>query len=155
MTENHRIEAAQGLFTDTQDGPRLLGSRCATCNTPYFPRNAVCRNPDCDRSEMLDAQFGPRGILMSIAVQNYPPPPPTIAAEPYRPYAVGLVDLPDGLRVIGRLISDDPEHQDLGGEVELVLAPLGQDAEGRDVISWHWKPVQPSVPETSEGAGHE
>jgi hypothetical protein len=29
----------------------------------------------------------------------------------------------------------------VGGEVELVLAPLGRDAEGRDVISWQFELV--------------
>jgi uncharacterized OB-fold protein len=54
---------------------------------------------------------------------------------------VGLVDLEaDGLRVIGRLRVDDPEAVSPGGPVELVLAPLGQDAEGRDVISWQFEP---------------
>jgi uncharacterized OB-fold protein len=90
---------------------------------------------------MEDARFGPRGRLRSIALQNYPPPAPTIAPEPYRPYGVGLVDMPEGLRVIGRLVSDEPERVEVGREVELVLAPLGHDTEGREVISWQWKPL--------------
>jgi uncharacterized OB-fold protein len=90
---------------------------------------------------MQDAEFGPHGKLISIALQNYPPPPPTVAAEPYTPYGVGLVDLPEGLRVIGRLLSDDPEQVAVGGQVELVLAPLGRDTEGQEVVSWQWKPA--------------
>lgn len=141
MSEPERIEAAKGLFAETADGPRLLGSRCATCRTPYFPRSEACHNPDCEHSAMEDARFGPRGRLKSVALQNYPPPAPTIAPEPYRPYGVGLVDMPEGLRVIGRLVSDEPEQVEVGSEVELVLAPLGRDAEGREVISWQWKPL--------------
>jgi hypothetical protein len=90
---------------------------------------------------MEDEQFGPRGRLLSVALQNYPPPPPTIAPDPYRPYGVGLVDLPEGLRVIGRLDVADPEQVEVGGDVELVLAPLGRDGEGREVISWQWRPL--------------
>ncbi|HEM47688.1 MAG TPA: DNA-binding protein [Alphaproteobacteria bacterium] len=141
MSEPERIEAAKGLFAETAEGPRLLGSRCATCRTPYFPRSEACHNPDCAHSAMEDARFGPRGRLRSIALQNYPPPAPTIAPEPYHPYGVGLVDMPEGLRVIGRLVSDEPERVEVGSEVELVLAPLGHDAEGREVISWQWKPL--------------
>jgi len=141
MTAAERIEAAKGLFAETSDGPRLLGSRCATCETPYFPRSEACHNPACERSDMRDAQFGPRGRLRSVALQNYPPPAPTIAPAPYRPYGVGMVDLPEGLRVIGRLDHDAPEQVGVGGEVELVIAPLGRDAEGREVISWQWRPI--------------
>ena len=136
-----RVDAAKGLFADTPAGPRLLGSRCATCGTPYFPRTSACRNPACSRSDLRDAEFGPRGRLISVALQNYPPPAPTIAPQPYRPYGVGLVDLPEGLRVIGRLASDAPEQVPLGGPVELVIAPLGRDGEGREVLSWQWRPL--------------
>lgn len=141
MSEQDVIEAAQGLFVETPEGPRLLGSRCATCRTPYFPGSEACHNPDCDHSDTQPAHFGPYGTLWSVTVQGYPPPPPVVAADPYLAYAVGLVDLEaDGLRVIGRLLVDDPETVAPGGPVELVLAPLGRDAEGRDVISWQFKP---------------
>jgi len=140
MSGGDGIESAKNLFTETGDGPRLLGSRCATCGTPYFPRNEICRNPDCAKSDMQEARFGPSGTLFSVALQNYPPPAPTIAPDPYRPYGVGLVDLPEGLRVLGRLRCDDPMQVEPGTAVELVIAPLGSDAEGREVISWQWKP---------------
>jgi uncharacterized OB-fold protein len=91
---------------------------------------------------MRDANFGPRGRLASVTIQGYPPPAPVVRSDPYTPYAVGLVDLEDeALRVIGRLRVDDPENIELGGEVELVLASLGHDDEGRDVISWQFQPV--------------
>lgn len=135
------INAVEGLFAETAEGPRLLGSQCRSCGTPYFPRGEVCHNPDCSSSAMQDAAFGPRGTLWSVALQNYPPPPPTIYEEPYRPYGVGLVDLPNGLRVLGRLLTDDPTQIEPGAEMELVLAPLGPGPEGEPVISWQFKPV--------------
>ncbi len=132
--------AAANLFVETAEGPRLLGSRCATCQAPYFPSSAACHNPDCNHSDTQPVHFGPHGKLWSVTVQGYPPPPPVVAADPYRPYAVGLVDLEaDGIRVIGRLLVEDPDSVTPGGPVELVLAPLGQDAEGRDVVSWQFK----------------
>ena len=42
---------------------------------------------------------------------------------------------------IGRLLADDPEQVPVGGNVALVIAPLGHDAEGREVLSWQWKPI--------------
>jgi hypothetical protein len=142
MGEAGSVPAVEGLFSETADGPRLLGSRCATCGSAYFPRAEGCHNPECERSDMHDALFGPRGRLASVTIQSYPPPAPVVWSEPYTPYAVGLVDLADqGLRVIGRLRVDDPASIEVGGEVELVLAPLGRDAEGRDVISWQFELV--------------
>ncbi len=98
----------EGLFRETPDGPRLVGSRCTTCTTPYFPKSALCHNPECAESKIEDASFGPRGTVWSYSVQNYPPPPPARYDEPYEPYALGVVDLADGLRVVGRMAVGGP-----------------------------------------------
>jgi len=134
------IESAAGLFTDTPNGPRLCGSRCATCQTPYFPRTTGCHNPDCDVSKMEDAYLGPRGRIWSLSVQTYPPPPPVVSNDPFEPFAAAMVDLDEGLRVLGRIVADDPGQINVGDEVELVIAPLGKDANGNQVVSWQFKP---------------
>ena len=141
MTTTNRIPAAEGLFAETAEGPRLLGSRCAGCETPYFPRSPVCHNPDCAESKMADAVFGPRGKLWSCSIQNYPPPPPAKYDEPYKPYALGVVDLADGLRVMGRVHTDAPESVQPGAEVELVLEPLCHEDDGSELITWMFRPL--------------
>jgi uncharacterized OB-fold protein len=141
MTTTKTVPVAEGLFSETADGPRLLGSRCATCATPYFPRSAVCHNPECRESKMEEADFGPRGTLWSCAIQNYPPPAPARYEEPYTPYALGMVDMPEGLRVLGRISTDDPESVQVGAEVELVLERLYLDESGNEVITWKFKPI--------------
>jgi uncharacterized OB-fold protein len=92
---------------------------------------------------MRDVQFGPTGRLWSLAVQNYPPPPPVLTREPYEPYAMGVVDLDDGLRVMGRLDVDDPMQVEVGAEVELVIGALCADADGNDIVTWMFRPVRP------------
>ena len=54
MTTAKRVPVAGGLFAETPEGPRLLGSMCTTCGTPYFPKPAVCRNPDCRATSLED-----------------------------------------------------------------------------------------------------
>lgn len=135
------IESAEGLFADTPNGPRLLGSRCATCETPYFPRSSGCHNPDCDLSKMEDILLGPKGTIWSLSIQTYPPPPPVVCSDPFEPFAAAMVDLEEGLRVLGRIHAEDPGAVQVGDEVELVLASLGRDPDGNDVISWQFKPL--------------
>jgi len=130
----------EGLFAETSAGPRLLGSRCATCGTAYFPKGAACHNPDCDDSRVEDAEFGPKGKLWSVAIQTYPPPAPAKYDEPYKPYAMGVVDLDDGLRVLGRLSGDDLTIQP-GVDVELVIEPLCHEEDGTPITTWKFKPV--------------
>jgi hypothetical protein len=135
-----QVPVAEGLFAETADGPRLLGSRCATCGTPYFPRATLCRKPDCAESRLEDAAFGPRGTLWSYTVQYYPPPPPAKYDEPYAPYAMGMVDL-EGLRVLARISTDDPERVRAGADVELVIEKLHTDGLGNDVMTWMFRQV--------------
>ena len=136
-----RIPVAKNLFTETSDGTRLQGSRCTTCKTPYFPKSAVCHNPDCDDSRMEDALFGPQGTVWSCAVQDYPPPAPAKFDKPYQPYAMGVVDLDDGLRVLGRMKVDDPSAARPGQRVALVTDTLAHDDDGNELVTWKFEPL--------------
>lgn len=131
-----------GLFVEEAGEVRLLGSRCRTCNTPYFPRSDRCHNPECSLSQVEDDRFGPSGTLWSYSVQNYPPPPPARYDEPYEPYALCVVDLDDGLRVVGRLATEDTTIPEVGSGVELVLGPICHEEDGTEVISWAFRSVQ-------------
>lgn len=137
---SQRIPVIEGLFSEMAEGPRLLGSRCTTCATPYFPKSPVCHNPDCDESRIEDATFGPHGVLFSCAVQNYPPPPPAKYDEPYQPYALGMIDMAEGLRVLGRIAARDFSKLHGGMPVELIVDRLYRDAEGHDVVTWQFRP---------------
>ncbi len=134
-----RVPVAEGLFAETPDGPRLLGSRCVSCGTPYFPRASLCRNPACHESRLEDASFGPGGTLWSFSVQHYPPPPPAKYDEPYAPYAMGLIDLDEGLRVLARISAGNLAALVVGARVELVLERLYASADG-EVITWKFRP---------------
>ena len=136
-----RVPVVEGLFADTAEGPRLLGSKCTACATPYFPKSPVCHDPRCGQAATEDAAFGPNGKLWSYSVQYYPPPPPAKYDEPYTPYALGLVDLAEGLRVLGRISTDTPEDVQVGADVELVLERLYGDQNEKEVITWKFKPV--------------
>jgi len=136
-----RVPVTEGLFVETAQGPRLLGSRCRSCGTPYFPKSAVCHNPACGASQVEDAEFGPRGTLWSCAIQNYPPPAPARFDKPYVPYAMGVVDLDDGLRVLGRMCGEDPRGMQVGAKVELVLDTLCHDDEGNEIVTWKFRPA--------------
>ncbi len=141
MSTEESTQVAEGLFADTDAGPRLLGSRCTTCSTPYFPKAPVCHNPTCDASAIEDAEFGPSGTLWSCAIQHYPPPPPTRYDEPYKPFALAMIDLDEGLRVMGQVSTDDPMSVPLGCRVELVLEAMYHDEDGKPVITWKFRPV--------------
>jgi uncharacterized protein len=56
------------------------------------------------------------------------------------PYGFGVVELPEGVRVITRLTESDPAKLTQGQAMRLVLDPLVDDAE-RNVITYAFAPV--------------
>ncbi|MCC4118254.1 OB-fold domain-containing protein [Aromatoleum toluclasticum] len=131
-----REPCVPGLFSEEGE-PSLHGARCTCCNTPYFPRVAACRNPGCDESRIVPCTFGGEGRLWSYSVADFPPPPPHRYDKPFVPYAIGVVDLDSGLRVVGQMV-DPVEFMQVGSRVRLVIEPIHHE-DGRAFTSWKFK----------------
>ena len=134
-----REPCVEGLFTEKDGKPVMHGSKCKACNTPYFPKSGACHNPDCSGSDMEDYDFGGKGKLWSYSVADFPPPPPHIFDDPFTPYAMGVVDLECGLRLIGQM-TDKPEDVKVDSDVELVVDPL-YHKDGTAFTSWKFKQI--------------
>ena len=134
--------AIEGWFTTGAD-PALLGSRCPTCATVCFPpTTGFCRNPTCAGEELEPTPLSRRGTVWSYTDARYQPPAPYVArTDPYEPFAVAAVELPEGLVVLGQ-VADGYGVADLrvGAEVELVVETLYVDDTGERTV-WRWKPV--------------
>lgn len=134
--------AIEGWFT-TDPEPALIGSRCTTCESVFFPRTqGFCRNPACQGEEFDDAALSRRGTIWSYTDAQYQPPAPYIPrSEPYEPFALAAVELPEGVVVLGQ-VADGYGVADLkvGAPAELVVETLYADEEGERTI-WRWKPV--------------
>jgi len=141
MTET-TTPAIDGWFTTGPD-PALVGTRCTTCGTVFFPRaSGFCRNPACSGEEFADVELSRRGTIWSYTDAQYQPPPPYIpSADPYVPFALAAVELPEGLVVLGQ-VAEGYGVADLhvGAEAELVVETLYADANGDRTI-WRWKPT--------------
>ncbi|GAB2763751.1 OB-fold domain-containing protein [Nocardioides salsibiostraticola] len=136
--------AIEGWFT-TGDAPALIGSRCTVCTTVYFPpvpADSFCRNPTCDGEAFEASELSRRGTIWSYTDAQYQPPPPYISAsEPYEPFALVAVELPEGLVVLGQAAAGvTTADLTVGHDVELVVETLNTDETGERLI-WRWQPV--------------
>jgi len=125
------VAVHEGLFaTDADGAARLIGGRCAGCGQHQFPRSSLCQY--CGGDEVAEVLLSPAGTLWAWTAVTAAPPG-------YRgdvPYGFGVVELPEGLRVLTRLTEGDPTKLLFGQEVHLQLVPLHTDDEGRDVLTW-------------------
>lgn len=138
-----QVPVLENWFTMNAEKPHLIGSKCASCGTYYFPKTSVyCRNPDCDSETFEDVQLSRTGKLWSFTNACYKPPEPFVAAEPFVPYAIAAVELAhEKMTVLGQVIAGvGVESLKAGMEMELVLETLFEDDES-EKLTWKWKPV--------------
>lgn len=134
----------EGWFT-TGDSPALIGSRCTACASTYFPplaeESSFCRNPRCAGDSFDRVELSRRGVVWSYTDAQYQPPAPYVAADPYVPFALAAVTLPEGLVVLGQVAQGfGVEDLRVGREVELVVEVMsGADA---DKLVWRWRPIE-------------
>ncbi|MGD0188322.1 MAG: OB-fold domain-containing protein [Roseiarcus sp.] len=118
------------------DGVRLTGCKCTSCGETSLGKKSVC--PNCGRDTVHEAPLSDRGVLWSFTVVRHRPPGAYMGPEPFRPFGLGLVELPDGLRVLSP-IQCEVDKLKIG--LELRFKPyLRHDAE-RDVVAFAFEPV--------------
>ena len=103
-------------------GRSLTGSRCLHCATVAFPPARGCQS--CGRSSQETCALGSRGTVWGFTVQRFAPksPPYVVPAGGFVPFAVGYVELPEGVKVEAVLDCTDFAELDNGAEVTLVAA---------------------------------
>ena len=142
------MPAIDGWFT-IDDEPVLLGNRCTTCGTVFFPKASFfCRNPACSGEEFAETPLSRRGRIWSFTDAQYQPPPPYIPrTEPFEPFALAAVELAEEQMVVLGQVADGYAVADLavGQQVELVVEPLYSD-DDHDYLVYRWKPVEGSAP---------
>lgn len=128
-----------GLFDWPASEPHLIGSRCRECGEVRFPADRFC--PQCCAETTEEVRLSRRGTLYSFTIQRFRPPPPYRGPDPFVPYGVGMIELPEGLRVASVLDVGNLELLRVGMPMELVIAKFFEDEHGDDVLAYKFKPA--------------
>lgn len=122
----------EGIFEEDAVGGRLVGNKCKSCGRIYFPQAPFCF--DCMGKIMEEVVLSRRGKLYSYTIGR-------MASTHFQPpYAVGLIDLPEGVRVFAPLIMTKEETYTIGMEMELVIEELWRKNHNQ-IIGYKFKPV--------------
>jgi len=137
MSENpvrERVPIREGLLSGSLmelEGIRLAGGKCTSCGETSLGKKSVC--PNCGRDTVREVSLSDRGVLWSFTVVRHRPPGNYKGPEPFVPFGLGLVELPDGLRVLSP-IQCDIDKLKIG--LDLRFKPYVRlDAE-RDVVAF-------------------
>ena len=140
---SNQVPIAEGLFTWPSSIPALLGSRCKACGIASFPVADSCMA--CSGQDVEVEELPGRGTLWTWTVQQFMPKTPyksNETPETFKPYGVGYLELPGGVRVEGRLTENDPQKLHIGMEMEVVFEPYRTEDNGDEVISFFFKPIK-------------
>lgn len=118
-------------WTEEGAAVRLHGSQCGHCGAVAFPPHPSC--PACGAESGQDiVQLSPVGTLYTFSEIH-------VAPKGFAtPYAVGYVDLPEGVRLFGQ-IEGGAGALRLDQRVAVTLGPVRTDASGRSVVSYKFR----------------
>ena len=140
---SNQVPLHEGLFTWPAAKPQLLGSRCNQCAEATFPAQPDCRS--CGSRQTTIVELGDRGILWTWTIQTFMPKQPYRSdetPETFRPYGVGYVEMPGGVRVEARLQANSPDQLQIGMAMQLDIIPFRTDKNGNQKMTFSFSAAQ-------------
>jgi uncharacterized OB-fold protein len=136
MSEANRFEPPMSRvsepYWEATREQRLVLQHCTACERAvWFPR-VIC--PHCGGTELPWREVDGGGEVYAVSVQ-YKPAHPGLADR--TPYAVALVDLDAGVRVMSNVFGCPAEDVAVGDRVEAAWEPL---SDGRHLLIFERKP---------------
>ncbi len=111
---------------------RLEAGKCKNCGFIAFPPRTVC--PRCQSRAFETLTLADSGKVVSFTIIRVPPQPFSDQA----PYAVGIVDLDDGVRLTGQIVDCAFEELKIGMRVKIEFRKVYEEGEA-GVIYYGYK----------------
>ena len=106
------MNADSAFFWEGVEKGELRIQRCQPCGTLRHPPRPMCSS--CQSLEWDHVTASGRGEVYSFVVHHHPPVP---GLDP--PFAVAVVELEEGTRIVGNVIEIDPANVCIGMPVEV------------------------------------
>jgi uncharacterized OB-fold protein len=113
---------------------RLEAGKCSGCGSVHFPPRRVCR--ECHGREFETVTLPDEGKVVTYTVIRVAPSAFTDEA----PYAVALVELTDGTRLMSQLVDCEPEQVEMGMPVKIEFRRILEDG-GAGMLAYGYKCV--------------
>lgn len=108
------------FFWEGTSAGELRVQHCPTCGRLRHPPGPMCPSCGADKQDWVVAAG--RGTVFSYVVHHHPPVP-----GKQLPFVVALVELEEGVRMLGELIDVDPATVHVGMSVQLALTKIDDE----------------------------
>jgi uncharacterized OB-fold protein len=102
---------------------RLEANKCKSCGRIYFPPRLICS--ECKKRELEPTKLAEKGRVLTFTIIRVPPHQFVDQA----PYAVGIVELDDGVKLTGQIVDCEFEDIKIGQRVKIEFRKIFQDGE--------------------------
>jgi uncharacterized OB-fold protein len=107
---------------------RLIGVQCSGCGKEYFPPVYKCRA--CGSDELFDKEMPKEGKIITFT-KLYETLP---GFEAQAPLFLALVELKNGVRVLGQVVDSSDDRVRVGSQVRAVFRRIKTDGESGQII---------------------
>ena len=111
---------------------RLEAGKCKNCGTIFFPPRVICSS--CQSREFESITLQDKGKLLTYTIIRVPPH----QFADQVPYAVGIVELDDGVKLTGQVVDCDFDRLKIGLRLKIEFRKIYQEGEG-GVIYYGYK----------------
>ena len=105
-------------FREIPQRYRLEAGKCKKCGQIYFPPRLIC--PECKSNQFETIKLNPEGKLLTYTIIR-------IASDKFSiqaPYAVGIVELNDGVKLTSQIADVDFDKIKIGMKLKLVFRKI-------------------------------
>jgi uncharacterized OB-fold protein len=122
-------------FAEGKDGPALIASKCDACASVFFPQKKVCL--ECFDGNLSRVFLSKKGKLHTYSLSVMGP-----AGLP-KPYVMGFIDLPEGIKLYSLIVDCDPweEVLKIGMDMELIIGKIKTDQNGKNIMGYMFRPA--------------
>jgi hypothetical protein len=111
---------------------RLEANKCKKCGLVFFPPRLIC--PQCQNRKFEETKLAEKGKVLTFTIIRVPPR----QFVDHAPYAVGIVELDDGVKLTGQIVDCDFEDLRIGKRVKIEFRKIFAEGEA-GIICYGYK----------------
>ncbi len=116
---------------------RMEAAKCKQCGTISFPGRLICT--ECGHKEYETIHLSGKGKLETFTIIRTAPS----GFTDFAPYAVGLVNLDEGVKVLGQITDCDPETLKIGDRLSSKFRRMNEEGKtGMIMYAYKFVPDQ-------------
>jgi len=116
---------------------KLMGGKCKKCGAIHLPPRPLCDK--CFSKEFEWVEISRKGKLLTYTIIHVAPP----QFEQMAPYAVGIIQLENGLRIPGMIRDIEHEEIEIGMELTVNFDTSAVPSQWPQWPRYYFKPTNP------------